>query len=241
MISIICIYNNGKILENTLLKSLKTQSDEYELILIDNTDGKFESAAKALNYGAKKATQDYLMFVHQDVDLLNTCLDDIETIILSLNNLGVAGVAGYSTIDNKHVMVSNIKDGYPPEDVGTNINEPVEVQTVDECLFITSRSIFNQLEFDEKTCPDWHLYGVDYCLSTKNLEKSVYVIPIEIYHASRTESFSKEYYSSLINVVTKHGSEYKTIDTSCGVWSTGKYRLNLNIMEDRLFRKLSLR
>ncbi len=242
MITIICVYNNRKILENTLLKSLNNQIDEYELILIDNTDGNFESASKALNYGARRATQKYMMFVHQDVDLLHeTCLHDIEDAIEPLNNLGVAGVAGYSKTNDKHVMVSNIQDGYPPEAVGTKIDEPVNVQTVDECLFIVSRSLFKELEFDEKTCSNWHLYGVDYCLSAKTLKKSVYVIPIEIYHASRTESFSKEYYSTLTKVIQKHGKNYKTIDTSCGVWHTNRFRLGINIIEDRLLRKLNLR
>ena len=53
MLSIICVYNNRDILEKYLLNSLKVQSIEYELILIDNTSGKFNSAAKALNYGGK--------------------------------------------------------------------------------------------------------------------------------------------------------------------------------------------
>ncbi len=242
MITVICVFNNKKILEKNLLKSLNIQTEEYELILIDNSDGKFGSAAEALNYGARKATQDYLMFVHQDVDLLyDTCLKDVEHILGSLDNLGVAGVAGYSKTNDKPVMISNIQDGYPPEDVGIKIDEPVDVQTVDECLFIVPRSMFKKLEFDEKTCFDWHLYGADYCITTKILGRSVYVIPIKIYHASRTESFSREYYSTLKNVVRKHGREYKTIDTSCGVWHTDRLRLGINIMEDRILRKLNLR
>ena len=242
MITIICVYNNRKILENVLLKSLNIQTEEYELVLIDNSGGTFESAAKALNYGARKATKNYLMFVHQDVDLLyENCLSDIENILGSLDNFGVVGVAGYSKTNRKPVMVSNILDGYPPEDVGVKIDQPVDVQTVDECLFIVSSSIFKELQFDEETCPDWHLYGVDYCLSAKNLGRSVYVIPIKIYHASRTESFSGEYYTTLRNVIMKHGHEYKTIDTSCGVWHTGRFRRDINIMEDKILRKLNIR
>ena len=92
MISIICVYNNKEILENYLLKNLSTQSVEYELILIDNTNGKFKSAAEALNYGGKKANGNYLMFVHQDVDLCsNNTLDYIENILESISNLGIAG------------------------------------------------------------------------------------------------------------------------------------------------------
>lgn len=242
MMSIITVYNNRSVLEANLLKSLEQQTNEYELVLIDNCDGKYKSAAQALNYGAKKATGDYLIFVHQDVDLnYPDCLKDIEGIVENLEDIGVAGVAGYTETDGKYAMYSNIKDGYPPEDVGININNPIEVQTVDECLFVVAGSLFKQLEFDEKTCPDWHLYGADYCLDSKKLGKTVYVIPIKIYHASRTESFSKSYYTTLKNVVNKHGKEYKTIDTSCGIWRTGKLGLGLNIMEDKFLRAVKLR
>lgn len=242
MMSVIAVYNNRTLLEDKLLSSLRKQSTEYELILVDNRSGNYRSAAEALNYGAQKATNDYLMFVHQDVDLVYPeCIMDVEGIVEDLDNVGVAGVAGYTETSGKHVMYSNIKDGYPPEDVGVNLDYPMEVQTVDECLFVVSRSMFNELKFDETTCPDWHLYGADYCLDTKKLGKIVYVIPLSIYHASRTESFSENYYTTLKNVVKKHGREYKTIDTSCGIWRTGRVGLGLNIMEDRFLRFMKLR
>lgn len=242
MITVICVYNNRKILEDKLLKSLNQQSNEYELILIDNSSGNYKSAAEALNYGAKNATSDYLMFVHQDIDLnYPKCLRDIERMVEDLEDFGVAGVAGYGETDGKHVMYSNIKDGYPPKDVGLNLDHPMEVQTVDECLFIVARSLFNELKFDETTCPDWHLYGAELCLDAKNLGKTVYILPIKIYHASRTASFSKSYYTTLKNVVKKHGREYESINTSCGIWRTGRVGLGLNIMEDKVLRFIKLR
>ena len=67
MISIVCVYNNKEILNKYLIKSLESQTEDYELILLDNTQNKFNSAAKALNNGGRKAKGDYIMFVHQDV------------------------------------------------------------------------------------------------------------------------------------------------------------------------------
>ena len=85
MISVICVYNNKEILNKYLLKSLKIQTETHELILLDNIGGKFKSASEALNYGGKKAKGDYLMFVHQDVDLCSkTWLENVESILLSL-------------------------------------------------------------------------------------------------------------------------------------------------------------
>ena len=66
-LSVICVYNNKQILESFLLESLKKQNINYELILINNVNNEFTSAAKALNYAATKATGDYLLFVHQDI------------------------------------------------------------------------------------------------------------------------------------------------------------------------------
>ncbi len=242
MISIICIYNNHKILDDNLLKSLKKQNINYELILLDNTKEKYRSAANALNYGAKNAKGNFLMFVHQDIDILSDkWLQNVEKMLFSLDNLGVAGFAGFPEDMEEIGMIGNIKDGYPPEDVGIHIDEPVEVQTVDECLFIIPRSIFRNIQFDETTCPNWHLYAVDYCLNIKKEGLSVYTLPYEIYHASRSYSFSEDYYTTLKDVIRKYGSSYNKIYTTCGVWSTNSFRLLINIYEDKILRKLNKR
>lgn len=39
MISVICVYNDRDILNRFLLRNLRESSDEYELILLDNTGG----------------------------------------------------------------------------------------------------------------------------------------------------------------------------------------------------------
>ena len=64
-LSIICVYNNQEVLEACLLKGLEAQKNkDYELILLDNRSNQFSSAAKALNYGAKQAKSNYLVFSH---------------------------------------------------------------------------------------------------------------------------------------------------------------------------------
>lgn len=62
----ICVSNNNRILHDYLLKSLSAQKGVYELIIVDNSIGKWNSAASALNWGARNAKGDLLMFVHQD-------------------------------------------------------------------------------------------------------------------------------------------------------------------------------
>lgn len=219
MISIVCVYNDKDILDNYLIRSLKDQTVVYELILINNTNGKFRSAAEALNYGGQKARGKYIMFVHQDVDLSsNTWLEDVEKILKSLDKLGVAGVAGKS--ENRKGVITNIKHGSDHRLVGKiQIKEPIKVQTVDECLFIVPKSLFQKISFDENVCDDWHLYAVEYCLNTRKLGYNIYVIPVYVYHKSGG-SFSKKYYKVLNKVIKKHGKYYKTIHTTMGDWDT---------------------
>ena len=219
------MYNNEEILNNYLLKSLNSQTTNYELILIDNTQKKFKSAAEAFNQEGKKAKGEYIIFTHQDVDLSsNMFLNDLKIILDSLPNLGIAGAAGKS---EEKVIVSNIKEGIPPKLSGKiQINKPIKVQTLDECLFIIPKSIFDVVQFDEKVCSGWHLYAVDYSLSAAEMGLDVYVIPASIYHKSAGESFSKEYYDILKKLLDKHKKNYKLVYTTMGNWNS-EYPLSI--------------
>lgn len=233
MLSIICVYNNRDILEKCLLNSLKVQIKDYELILIDNTSGKFDSAAKALNLGGCKSKEKFLLFIHQDFKFdSDTWLNKIEKNIKNLDKFGVAGVAG--KYDRN--CISNIKEGYPPKNSGKiQITEPTEVQTIDECVILTSKELFNNLQFDDKLCDNWHLYAVDYCLRAKNNGFKVYVLPMEGYHVSTGDSFSAEtYYPTLKKLIKKYKKNYNRIYTTTGSWST-VYPLSAQIAYQRLY------
>lgn len=233
MISIVCVYNNPKTLEECLLYSLKKQHNPHELTIIDNTGGEFNSAAVALNKGAKKATSDYIMFVHQDIILTtNTWLEDIEKTLNSLSNLGVAGVAGRQ--ERTRFNTASVTHGIPAKFVGReHLTEPVKVQTLDECLLIIPQKVFQKLKFDSEICDDWHLYGVDYCLNAQSIGLTNYVLPTSTYHKSLGRntksvlhillglgSLPKGYVDTAAKVLAKHKQNYKKIYTVCGTWST---------------------
>ncbi len=100
MISIICVYNNPETLESCLLKSLKMQTSQYDLCLVDNTQSTFDSASAALNFGAKNAGGEWLLFVHQDVILLgNDWLEKVEEILNKHQPTGWIGSAGVDIED----------------------------------------------------------------------------------------------------------------------------------------------
>jgi glycosyltransferase involved in cell wall biosynthesis len=218
MISVVCVYNDKEILKKYLLKSLKNQSVEYELILIDNTEAKFKSAAEALNKGGEKARGNYLLFVHQDIDLLSDeWLENCELILNSLENFAIAGVAGRSK--EVPTTLTNIFDGIPPEPAGTQIKIPTKVLTLDECLVLIPTQIFKKIKFDEEVCDNWHLYTVDYSLVAKKNGYDVYVIPLHLYHRSSGFSFSDDYYITLKKLLKKHRN-LKIILTTMGDWVT---------------------
>jgi hypothetical protein len=218
MFSIICVYNNKKILDEMLLMSLSNQTKEFELILLDNYQNKFKSATEALNFGGKLAKNDYLMFVHQDIDFLDdNWLENAETSLKLIPGLGIAGVAGKT----KDGCITNIEHGDPPKPAGTiQITQVEPVQTLDECLLIIPKPIFDIVHFDEKVCDDWHLYGVDYCLTAKKMGYEVCVLPMIVFHRSAGQSLSKSYFKTLNEIQKKWRDDFSILYTTMGDWKT---------------------
>jgi len=219
MLTIVCVYNNYDLLNEWLLKGLKNQTIRYELILIDNTAGNYSSAAAAFNKNLSKVNGDYIMFVHQDVEIsCETWLEDTEAILDGLDSIGVAGVAGKKAGHEK--TITSIDNGIPKRPAGTRVKQPTLVQTVDECLFIIPRKVYGNYKFDEQTCENWHLYCVDYCLSVLDQGLNVYVLPSYIYHRSCANSMNESYYSTLRKVLKKHRSHHGKVYSTVGIWDT---------------------
>ncbi len=230
LISIICVYNNKEVLDKYLLESLKTQNEEYELVLIDNRNNKFSSAASALNYGGKKAKGELLFFVHQDVEFYENNLKDIKYYFKKCENLGIAGVQGVSEENNGRI-ITNIVSGIPKTKVTDyNIKYITETQTLDELLLIIPNKVFNKYHFDEETCYDWHLYGADYCLNIKQKGFSVVLFPITLYHVSKGGSMSLEYFKTLQKVLDKYKYDYDRIYTNCLLSHDPNNQLKLNLI-----------
>lgn len=228
--SIICVYNDEEVLEKYLLESLKTQNEEYELILIDNRNHEFNSAASALNYGGKKAKGEILLFVHQDVEFYENNLKDIKYYFENCQNLGIAGVQGVSE-ENYGRITTNIVSGIPKSTVSDySITDITETQTLDELLLIIPKEVFGKYQFDEETCYDWHLYGADYCLNIKQKGYSVVLFPITLYHVSEGGSMSLEYFKTLKKVLNKYKYDYNRIYTNCLLSHEPNNQLKLDIL-----------
>jgi hypothetical protein len=210
MISIVCVYNSEKLLEENLVESLKTQSKTFELILVDNRYREFESAAKALNYCGNKANGKYIMFVHQDVILCSKyLLEQIENTLDNTADLGVAGVTG---IDREGGQVGFIMD----TDFfwGKPVFEPKLAQVLDEEVLIVPQEVFSKLKFDCDVFDGWHCYGSDYSLQVKEkLGLNAYVIPAFIHHNSPSDNVTDlpKYYQRLLE---KYAQKYPGLYTT---------------------------
>jgi hypothetical protein len=239
LFSIVVVFNNRQKLDQVLLASLKKQSAKYELIEVDNSAGKFTSAAQALNYGGERAGEKYIMFVHQDIELCSaTWLEDAEKMLDGLKDLGIAGVAGISErgtdLKDRGRNIIRHTSELTVWDLANPIDSPEVIQTLDCCLLIIPREVFSKLKFDAVTCDNWHLYGEDYCLSCAGLDLRAYVLPLTVNHHSDDKFFSynrlkilfslgpltPEFYQAMSQLTRKHRKDYKYIYTCNGIWNT---------------------
>lgn len=245
MISVISIINNEKIAKDFLLQGLSHQNTKYELILIENKNNlSYKSASQALNCGGNRAKGDFLMFIHQDVMLFShSWLKDAENSLSTVSNLGIAGVVGmlkphYMNDFEMYVRCAllttlklsawvshygrgNLCCGYEKKPWwGKQISGILSVQTLNEMLLIVPAQVFENTKFDETTCDDWHLYGVDYSLTASKAGLQTCILPYPVIHwDGGARGLSKPYYKTLGKLLKKHKNE-ETINTTCGLWFT---------------------
>ncbi len=217
-ISVICAYNNREKLDQYLIDSLNRQDSPFELLIIDNTQGRYPSAAEILNETARKARYDYLMFVHQDVTLLSgTWLADAQRSLRHLRRLGAAGAAG----NGRRGPAASVLQGNPPSRaVRKKLRKPVPVQTLDGCLMIVPAEVFQKIAFAEKAVSGWYLYTANYCLDLIRAGYLIYVLPYPIYHESTGPSDPNSYERARQNLMERHRDHMRVIYTTIGTWET---------------------
>ena len=210
MLSIICVYNDHDKLEHRLLASLSQQSAAHQLCLVDNRAGTFRSAAEALNYGAKNAEGDWLLFVHQDVSFLSAqALVTIENSLLACSRLGWAGVVGQDKEGSfRGCLVDRSRF------LGEPLTAPAEVQTLDELLLAHRRLTANRFYFDERLT-GWHAYGIEACCEALRAGLRNYILPALVWHDSATTNVVG-LAEAHAYVWHKHGAVLGPIHSTCG-------------------------
>ena len=221
----VCVFNNASILNAFTKQSLKNMDGDFDIILIDNTDNKYESMSAAYNSIIGSIQTKWVFFLHQDINVGKDFLQRFETMICMIENkkVGVIGVAGCKQSDS--CIYSNIRYGPNLVMAGKErVDKPVEVQTLDECLFAIKYDVLKQYPFDEIVCNNWHLYCVDRCLELIRNSYHNYVIGMDLEHHSKKVSMNKEYFITLKRVMKKYENQFSNINTTCGNWEYKRRR-----------------
>lgn len=220
-VSLICCYTSEQKVDY-LLQSLKRQTIEYEIILINNSQNKFSSAAKALNYGAKKSNSELLMFVHQDIKFKgNDALENLvqKCKVLKLGDVG--GVAGPILLEGRYKKTkTNITHSTEEKKYIQSefIGDYIETESIDECVIIMKKETWRRHPFDENICDHWHFYGVEQCLYARLHGGKIYTFDADINHLSERGSLDKNFYKSLKRIAKKYEKEYSYILATTGIW-----------------------
>ncbi|WP_191363827.1 glycosyltransferase [Limosilactobacillus oris] len=241
--SIITIVNKEKVFDQ-FKASLRAQENvSFELIEVKNDKQQYLSARDAYNEAAKKASGDYLIFLHPDIRFLDKlALHDILASVKNLDNLGVAGVAGTpERLRNGYfILITNIKQGLDAHHTGEMLNEPVQVQTVDECFFVMKKTTFAKSPFSD--IKGWHLYAVEQCLNALIDGKNNYVVPARLWHVSDGVSEDIDYVKIGNEIVRRYGKYFPIINTTVYKWETHgikKYYMPwMHYIDHKLVRKV---
>jgi hypothetical protein len=210
MFSVICVYNDAATLERRLLAGLTAQTEPHEVVAVDNRDSRFPSAATALNHGASQASGDWLVFAHQDVQLLSPeWLARARAFLSAAGAGGWYGVAGFTRPGRFRGI---LRDRAALS--GAPFDAPAEVQTLDECLLIRRRAENGGPYFDEGV-PGWHAYGVEACCAAARGGATNYVLPLPVWHDSKATNLAglEEAHAYVWH---KHGAALGRISTTCG-------------------------
>ena len=208
-ITFVAAVNDKAVLRNNLLASPCLQSGlGHELIIQEN----FPSAASAYNDAIRKARNDLLVFIHQDVFLPNAWIPQLDKSLLHLDTTdpawGVLGCWGATRDGSFHGHVYSTGLGI----LGGAFERPIAVQTLDEIVLIVRRG--KGLTFDE-TLPHFHFYGTDICLRSAARQFNCYSISAFCVHNThQLIKLPREFYQCYAHVKRKWRSQMP-IQTTC--------------------------
>lgn len=139
---------------------------------------------QSYNEAVREAKTPYLIFVHQDVYLPSSFIDNLTWQISQLDRAGhnwaILGPAGRNGLGSyKGYILDRTREW------GTRKGLPEQVQTLDELCLITKREIFDKISFDE-AIPNQHLFGSDICMQALELGFSNWAIDAVCYHNSNS-------------------------------------------------------
>lgn len=193
-ISVIICSVNPERYEKTVSNIRETIGLEAEFIRIDNKKEQWP-ISKAYNEGARRASSDCFLFIHEDVLFENRGWGVDMVAKLHEKRCGVIGfigtpyrlgaLAGWNEYgDDCYGHLMYIAKGrrlywhnepWPEGQTKPNLFVPVLV--VDGLSMAVPRSVWEEVPFDETTIRGFHAYDIDYCLdvAAKGYQSYVYM------------------------------------------------------------------
>jgi GT2 family glycosyltransferase len=185
MISIIICSKNSDISEQLKSNIEATIGVRYELIVIDNSKQDY-SIFSAYNEGIRRASFDYLCFMHEDIWYHSKDWGTKVLTHLADTRTGLIGLAGAYYLPvvpalwskaKPHVrnLIQSHRDKTKPPRQHT-IAEDKEVICVDGFWFCSRKNIFQEVCFDEETFTGFHFYDLDISMQIREKGYSIRVI-----------------------------------------------------------------
>ena len=200
MISIIICSKSPSLLKAVSASIEKTIGVPFEIIAIENKDGKY-GICKAYNMGAAKAIYNTFCFMHEDVSF--ETLDWGKYLLKHLEDktIGLVGVAGIdhkakvpTTVQSKYLSIEiniiqvNLTDGKDVHLFQTQTPNDLtiikQVLLIDGVWMCTRKDVFEKFQFDDITLDGFHGYDIDFCLQVQREYKIVVAFDILLKHLS---------------------------------------------------------
>jgi len=211
-VSFVTCVNDREVYSNHILKYL----GDYDMIAIFNPP----SAAKGLNEGIRKAKNDLVVCLHQDVFLPEGFAERLLTEIEKFPKWikwGALGLAGCGLQGER--LLASISCWSPPHkerDYRQHYHEPIPAQTQDCLCKILERR--NGIWFDEGFT-GFHMYGEDFCLQAIDRGLGVYVIFNLAFHDSKNINVLG-WGEAVGKIIGKWRGKFKKIHTTTGCFFT---------------------
>ena len=227
---------------------------DFEFVVIDNSHNNY-SIFEAYNLGAKRATNPYLCFIHEDVSFSKSSFGWgvlLENKLLD-KKVGVVGVAGSDIVTRTPAPWSsyrfgkrmNIFQGKKGDDGILKFEKRIlNCDVIEEFLpgvlldgvFLAMRKdIFPKISFDEKLF-GFHGYDFDISLQSyvSGYENYVMYSDVLLTHYS-LGNINKDYYENLIKVFRKYESYFPIL-----VGLTAQKGCDIKTIELKQIRRFSL-
>lgn len=195
--TVVCCISKPDVFDECLLKSLKDVGVRHNWAVVPIlNDSNIYSASSALNVGIDASKSDIVIFVHQDIRLLDDWFGILQRLIDQMPSdwgilgcAGIAAAAGRSEIGkwggsagNKTVAVGSVwesDESLSKEPYWNGQKELTKIHCVDECLFVLNKK--TGLRFDTQFT-GFHLYGVDISLQARAAAFGVYGAHLPVVH-----------------------------------------------------------